>query len=503
MKPKQTQHLVGLLLLLGLLLFTFFYQLSLQPVYVWDEARRANDSLQILLRGEWIIDFYDDDPTTWSSKSPILLWLQAASLYLFGIHEWALRFPSAAASVLIGICIWWFCIKYFKSSWLGVIAGSVFASTLAWVIYHAGRTGDYDALLTLFTTLYAFCFFAFCISQNNKWLKWFWVFLTMAVMVKGVAGLFFTPGLAIFALTQKSFKSLLTNKWFYIGAAFLLLVVSSYYVYRELHAPGFLQAMYNNELGGRYLNELEENGQPAFYYFKNFFWRYPYWIYLVVPAFAMGFFYSSKAFRKISLFNFILVASFILIISSAETKLFWYDLPVYPLLSIQVACLLYTCWRFLAQYLYRYSAVVQTTMASTLFIAVFFLPFRTIYKYNTKSSLISDDREQAFYLQQALKENRNLSNTTFLFDGYDRHIRYYIKRMQLKDKSVNLVNQADAVRPGQWVVASQPAVKMQLEEKYELLKKEEKNGCTLYYIKKAKVTGAQTLHSSAFKNNKQ
>ena len=500
MNTKQSPAVAALLLLLALLLFTFFYKLSLQPVYVWDEARRANDSLQMLLRGDWIIDFYDDDPTTRSSKSPLLLWLQVVSLYLFGINEWALRAPSAAASVLIGCSIWWFCYKYFKSAAIGLLAGAVFASTLAWVIYHAGRTGDYDALLTLFTTLYGCCFFAYCVSQNNKWLKWFWVLLTLAVLTKGVAGLFFVPGLALFALTEKRFKSLLQNKWFYRGAAFLVVLVSGYYFFREIHAPGFLSAMYNNELGGRYLTEMEENGRSVLFYIKNFFWRFRFWVYLAVPAFAMGVASSSPRFKKITVFNFILIASFIAIISFSKTKLFWYDLPIYPFLAIQVGCFLYTCFQLLMPFLKRFLPVRPAAMAVVFFILVFFFPFRTIYKYNTGTNPAADGREQALYLKQALIDGKELRNITFLYQGYDHHIRYYIKRMQLNNKTVGLENDVDSIMPQQRVVISQPEVKQELEKEYELLKEEAMYGCETFYIKKRKADNDKQVQANAYKN---
>ena len=162
MRPKQPAEIAGLFLLLALLLFSFFYKLSLQPVYMWDEARRANDSLQVLLQGDWVIDYYDDNPSTRGTKSPILLWLQAASLSVFGVNEWALRFPNAATSVCIGLLLWVFSYRFFKSGAMGVLAGAVFASTLALVLNHAGRTADYDIFLTLFTTLYTLCFFVYC-----------------------------------------------------------------------------------------------------------------------------------------------------------------------------------------------------------------------------------------------------------------------------------------------------------------------------------------------------
>jgi len=483
MRYEQAERVVGFLLLLGLLLFTFFYRLSLEPLYMWDEARRANDSLQLLLRGEWIIDFYDDNPETRSTKSPILLWLQVASMKIFGISLWAIRFPTALCSIFVGLTIWYFTNRYFKSRWLGVLAGFVFASTLGWIYNHAGRSADYDAFLTLFLILYCFCFYAYCIKQDNKWLLWFWLFLTLAVLFKGVAGLFYLPGLAIFALLQKRVKSLLYNSYLYIGLAFFIIVVGSYYIFRELHAPGFLQAVYNNELGGRYLQELEENGQPFLFYIKNLFWRYPYWLYLIAPAFALGLMNRLPKVRTFTLFSAVLISSFVFIISLSETKLYWYDLPIYPLLAIQIALLLYDGWHFIRrQTLKRLHPVYSTAIAVLLFVLLFFAPVQEVYMINKFVSASLEDREQAWFLQEAMKRKRNLNNYTFLYEDYDRHILFYTKLLKLQNNNVRLVNHHRAIRPGSFVVVSEDSTQHKLMKDYLVTKKEEAYGCKVFYV---------------------
>lgn len=407
MRPKQPAEIAGLFLLLALLLFSFFYKLSLQPVYMWDEARRANDSLQVLLQGDWVIDYYDDNPSTRGTKSPILLWLQAASLSVFGVNQWALRFPNAAISVCIGLLLWVFSYRFFKSGAMGVLAGAVFASTLALVLNHAGRTADYDIFLTLFTTLYTLCFFVYCHNLQNKWLCWFWLFLTLAVLIKGVAGFFFIPGFVIYALVQKNFKTLLYNKWLYAGCLFLIAVVASYYALREWHAPGFLEAVYGNELGGRYLQELEQNGQPHLYYFRNFWWRYPFWLYLLLPAFLVGFFAPSAKAKAFSRFTAILSITYLLIISSSKTKLQWYDVPLYPLLALQIGWLLYFGWLWLQQqWLITASNAVKIALGGSLFALLFATPFRLIHQHITTLDHYSSDHEQALFLQQAIRQKK-------------------------------------------------------------------------------------------------
>ncbi len=487
MRHFQLEKIIGLLLLLTLLIFSFFYKLSLEPVYVWDEARRANDSLQMLLRGQWIIDFYDDNPQTRGTKSPLLLWLQVYSMKAFGISLWAIRFPNALCSVLIGIVIWYFANRYFKSNWLGVLAGCVFASSLAWVLNHAGRTADSDAFLVLFSLLYCLCFFIYCIHLQSKWLIWFWLFFTLAVLIKGIAGLFFAPGLFIFLLATKRLKTFLTNPLLYIGLAFFIFLIAGSYAFREWNEPGFLQAVYNNELGGRYLQELEHNGRPLFFYVKNLFWRYPFWVFLIIPAYIFGFFSRHRKVQGFTFFSAVLSASYLAIISLSKTKLYWYDLPLFPFFALQIALLLYYGRLFIHENFLKNKAPIIAYAASTaIFILIFFIPVRHVFRHINVVNSHLEDREQAWFLQEAIKEKKDLNNYIFLFEDYDRHISYYIQLLQLQNSNAKLINNPLEVTPGSFVVVSEDSTKQKIINSFSVVQKDEKFGCTVYFIKKKK-----------------
>ena len=488
MKISRTAAIASYLLLALLLLFSFFYKLGHPPLYIWDEARRANDALQVYLRGDWFISHYDDNPNTWGVKSPILLWLQAGCMHLFGVGEWAIRFPSALAAFGIGSLIWAFCTRYFGKPWIGFLAGSVFASTYAWVFNHAGRTGDYDALLTLFAISYCLSFFALCRTGKNKWFVLFWVFLTLAVLIKGAAGFFYLPGLALFALLQKRLFSLLKNRLLYMGAAFLILTVGGYYLFREWHTPGFLVAVNNNELGGRYLSQLEGHGLNFLYYFKIIVaWRFTYWIVFLLAAFVWGFMQPVQKIRTLTLFNFLLTTTFLLIISSARTKLSWYELPVYPLWAIQIGMLLYAIWQKLQQqFLNQKSRVVKHTVATILLLLVFSFPLRAIYIHHqhTRSGIPWDvhvkERRQALYLQQAIRHKTDLNHYVFFYEAYDRHIAFYIKLLQAKGVQVQLVNTIEAVPAGIRVVVSETTALQKLQQHFNAIPVQQQWGCTVF-----------------------
>ena len=164
---------ISLVMLIIVLVFMFFLCLGSIPIRIWDEARLANSALYMHLHGFSIIPFYDDQPDMWSTKPPLMIWLQVFSIKLFGVNEWAVRFPAALSSILTGIMLWQFGRRHFQNTWMGFLSGCILATTYAYVNFHAGRTGDYDALLSLLVTGSCLCFFLYCTSGATKYIYGF------------------------------------------------------------------------------------------------------------------------------------------------------------------------------------------------------------------------------------------------------------------------------------------------------------------------------------------
>ena len=64
-------------LVIGLVAFFFFYDLGQFPIFQWDEARYANNSIEVLTLGNWFNFTMDGLVDTWNFKPPLVLWLQA------------------------------------------------------------------------------------------------------------------------------------------------------------------------------------------------------------------------------------------------------------------------------------------------------------------------------------------------------------------------------------------------------------------------------------------
>lgn len=85
------------LLLSGLALLFFFPFLGSVHLFDWDEINFAECAREMLQTGEWMRPQIDFEPF-WE-KPPLFLWMQALSMKVFGVNEFAARFPNAVCGM--------------------------------------------------------------------------------------------------------------------------------------------------------------------------------------------------------------------------------------------------------------------------------------------------------------------------------------------------------------------------------------------------------------------
>ena len=106
------------------LLGGFFFLPFLGGVHLfdWDEINFAECSREMLLTGDYLrpqINF-----TPFLEKPPLYIWLQSASMHLFGVNEYAARFPDAVCGILTLLVVYHIGKKLYDKTfgWLWVMA---------------------------------------------------------------------------------------------------------------------------------------------------------------------------------------------------------------------------------------------------------------------------------------------------------------------------------------------------------------------------------------------
>ena len=168
-----------LLIFLGVVFFFPF--LGSVPLFDWDEVNFAESAKEMLVTGDYFRVHIDFEPFT--EKPPLFFWLQAASMSVFGVNEFAARFPNALTGVIV-LLILYFIGRKLETPRFGLIWALSFWGSLLPHIYF--RSGIIDPVFNLFMFL-SILFLALSVrsekeSDKNKNALWAGVFTGLAVL---------------------------------------------------------------------------------------------------------------------------------------------------------------------------------------------------------------------------------------------------------------------------------------------------------------------------------
>ena len=336
--PPRRLWLALAAIILPVAYLSLFYRMGSAPVRLWDESRLGLSALEMLNNGNWLVTTFQNQPDLWSPKPPLLIWVQAGLFWAFGANEVTLRLPSALAGLATAGLLAWFGIRVLKSPLTGLLSALVLLTTNGYVEYHITRNGDYDAPLVFFTTWYVLSFYQYLETGQRRQLWHTGIGIVLAVLTKSVAGALFLPALVLYAALRRQLLPLLRRREVYAMAAGVVVAIGAYYVSRELVAPGYWKAVYESDLGGRLLSDLSKNGVVTTWtWYLDMLvhdellpWLYVFplgFLALLHPA-------APRPYRHLALLIFLVVGLLLTVISSAQTKFFWYEAPIYPFCAL-------------------------------------------------------------------------------------------------------------------------------------------------------------------------
>lgn len=471
------------ILLILIVAFPLFTHLDRMPLRIWDEARIAVSAYEMYDNGNLLIPHYEGEPDMWSTKPPFLLWCQVFTMNIIGPSVLATRLPIAIASLLICAAFLYISRRLFNNKLLGVIASFILVSSYGFVHIHMSRTGDYDVLLALFVFVSSLCIYLFTEKKNALYLYVFFLVLALGVLTKSISALFLTPALLIYIIYKKSLVATLKNKHLYVALSLFLFISLTYYLLREHYNPGFLEAVWNNELGGRFNKALESHRQDSWYYVKLLFSeQWPYWFYFLIPSILWLPFEKDAAIKRFSLFLLFMVIGYLLVISTSATKIFWYDAPVFPFLALFVALFLFRIYTIGRNIIGHWALLIFPVIISYPYARVIdktFLPQESDYNEN------QDSYEIGYLMRDELNGSTFLQNKTFVYYDYNAHILFYQYLLEEQNKPINTAS-PEELRVGQEVFAYQPAVKHYIQMYYDVTLQDKRGDVEFYKILKKK-----------------
>jgi 4-amino-4-deoxy-L-arabinose transferase-like glycosyltransferase len=161
----------------------FFGQLGQVPLFNPDEGLYAEPAREMLDTGEYITTLLNYDVRF--TKPPLSIWLMALSYKVFGINEFAARFPGALSAVLLIAVTYLFVVAFVNRR------SAIFASTILLtspMCIGVARMAITDMPLALFVTTGFFALFTAFERKRKDFLYLGYFAIGLAVMTKGPVG---------------------------------------------------------------------------------------------------------------------------------------------------------------------------------------------------------------------------------------------------------------------------------------------------------------------------
>lgn len=483
---SKRQRLLLILVFFLLAGFPLFYNLDKPVVRLWDESRRGVNAYEMLHNGNWLVTHFDGSPEMWGTKPPLLIWLQVIFMKILGPGELALRLPSAIAALFTCLAMLAFSHRYLGNLLFGLVWALALVTANGYIEFHGARTGDFDALVTLFMLLYSLTFFKYLQNRHNSDLYLTLVFITLATLTKGIAGLLFVPALVIYAMVKGALPFLLRNKHTYLASMIFIVLTGGFYLAREAMNPGYLEAVWRNELGGRYFETVENQSQDVWFYIRELVRTgLIKWWPLVLPGIFLGFLYRDKKLREFHLFALLLLTVHFLIITFSETRLTWYNLPQYPLFAFFIAVFIWGVVHFILQLFPDDGRYYFKLLAFAFVVLVFYEPSRLMYlkiKDTEEKPWHLKEHQVLHVLREGLEGKRDLNDFALVSKGPYQHCLFYMNLLKEKGMEVRM-SPLTELNPGDRVIAYEQDAWEEIERSYTIQLLDHREYVRIYLIK--------------------
>ncbi|MBI2414991.1 glycosyltransferase family 39 protein [candidate division WWE3 bacterium] len=348
-------------LMLGLVLI--FWGLGDHRLIPWDEAIYAKIAKNMTLSGDYI-NLHWNLTKIWYEKPPLAFWMMSLMMNIFGVTEFAARFPTALLGFLTVLVVYVFGKRLFSKS-AGFLAGIALITTTQFLYYT--RTSMLDVSVTFFITVALYYYWKTVESREtgndvvsgisnpqmfsdpqvssgtkviyNKYINWILtgMFIGLGAMIKSVIG--FLPFVIIFL---NEIYLLITKKTKFEGLKYLTLFASTMVVFLPWHivmytmyGQSFIDNYFFYHILERGTSAIEDKGEPFFWYITVMKVSMRIWFIALLAALPVSIFYVFKKNLK----HVLLVIAFFTILiffSAAPTKLVWYITPIYPIAVLMI-----------------------------------------------------------------------------------------------------------------------------------------------------------------------
>jgi 4-amino-4-deoxy-L-arabinose transferase-like glycosyltransferase len=314
----------------------FLFFLGNIPLIDPDEGRYAEIPREMLERGDFITPTLNY--VKYFEKPPLLYWLNAASIKLFGLNEFAARLPSALSGLATVIATYIIAIRLFERR--TALFAALFLATAAGFVIQS-RIILTDMLLTFCLTS---ALGAFIIAvKREEWHRggeatwyFFYLFSALAVLTKGLIGIVFPAGIIFFYILMTREWRILKRMHLAGGLLLFLAVAAPWFVMVSLRNPEFAEFFFIHEHFERFTSKVHGRYQPFWFFIPVLAGTMLPWSFFIPGALGRAWRDRNHESGQAALFLLIWSLFIFLFFSKSGSKLVPYMLPIFPPLAILV-----------------------------------------------------------------------------------------------------------------------------------------------------------------------
>jgi len=247
--------------------------------------------------GSWLIPENNGMPRL--QKPPLLYWMSAAGMKIFGVNEFAARLPGALALASI---VWATALigRRLLDERRGLMAGMIFASFLG--TFTLGRIIMPEPVMT---ALIAWAiYFLLRIGEaggdgaRRGWAIGFWMAAGLAAFAKGPHGLLYPVVIsAVAAIFTVEGRRAFRGIWCWQGILLALAINLPWYLYVEAQYPGWIRQLVFGEFAGHLAGTEDpiggrDNVPAGQFLLLHLVWFFP-WLPMVILG-AIGMLFAAK-----------------------------------------------------------------------------------------------------------------------------------------------------------------------------------------------------------------
>lgn len=363
------------------------------PLMDKTEARYAEIARLMAETGNWITPQIDYGVPFWA-KPPMSTWLSALSIKIFGINEFAVRFPASVISLILLYLL----KPLAKRLSVPLVVPAFILFTIPEFLLHVGVVST-DMTLLLAITLVMISFWETVNNGKKMYGYLFFVGVGIGFLAKGPIILLLTaPPIVAWIFWFKEFRKAIFSLPWILGILLSAGIAFPWYYLAEQSTPGFLEYFF---VGEHYKRFFDSSWTGDKYGFPK---QQPFgiiWVFLIGLALPWIIFFLNRAVKipkTILKVRWLLFLALWLLwtpffFTSSKSLIHTYTLPS----SVPLALFVATFWNQIKnKKAYVYSALILPVL-SVIGIVLSFIPGLFAKNTNTDKYILQDYKGESLY----------------------------------------------------------------------------------------------------------